>query len=168
MGKPIFTHFAIEPSEWLILFHERSTPWVARLCPGRFKHVSALAFVPDAQAWVLLSWELARMRVGLIGDDDFERWFAAASEDAAVLRLPAPPFDHGPWCPRLGMTCVTMVKHLLGVRSSALWPDGLWRDLVAHGAEVISHGQPLAAEDRHAETERRGAGGCRHRRPRAH
>jgi hypothetical protein len=153
-----FAHIGVEPSEWLILFHEQSTPWVSRLCPGRFKHVSALAHVPDAAAWVSLSWELARLRVGLIADRDFERWFAAASADAAVLRMKAPAFDHGPLRLRAGLTCISMVKHLIGLRSGALWPAGLWRDLVAQGAEIVSqgtgHGKPAEAENQHAGAER--------------
>jgi hypothetical protein len=147
----IFTHTGIEPLHWLVLFHTRSTPWVERLVPGKFKHISALGHVADAGAWVSYSYECGRTRISLIREgEDFWRWYEAASEDAAVLRFPAPPFEHGPWRWRLGLSCVSAVKHLLGVRGGALWPDGLWRLLLANGAEIVTDGKFAEAQDRHA------------------
>jgi hypothetical protein len=149
----IHAHAGVEPKEWLILFHRTSTPWVSRICWGEFKHVSALAHVPSAGAWVSLSWELGRTRVSLIADgEDFKVWFAAASADADMLRMKAPPFDLGSWRPRIGLTCVSAVKHLLGISGGALRPSSLWRLLIAHGAEIVTHGQPVRAEGGRTET----------------
>jgi hypothetical protein len=132
-----------EPSHWLVVFHRRSTRWVSRLCPGRFKHVSAVAFVPDARAWVHLSWELGRLRVDVVADAAFDSWFASLVGDGAVLRVAAPAFDTGPWRPRLGLSCVGAVAHVLGLRGGALFPDSLWRLLRSNGAETVCDGQPV-------------------------
>lgn len=129
---------------WLIVFHPHSTWWVERLCPGRWKHVSAVGFVPEANAWVALSWELGRMRVCVVPDVNFLDWFGGwCGEGVGVLRVEAPTFDRGGWRPRLGLFCASMVAHVLGLRRGALWPDGLWRSLVANGAEVATNGKPF-------------------------
>lgn len=146
--NPVFAHTGVEPREWLVLFHTTSTPWVDFLVPGKFKHVSALGYVPATETWVSYSYECARTRISLVrGGEDFDRWFAAAAHDAAVLRVPSPPFNEARWRPRLGLTCVSAVKHLLGLRSGALLPDGLWRHLAASGAEIVQH-EHLSSEGR--------------------
>lgn len=46
------------------------------------------------------------------------------------------------------MSCVSFVKHTLGVRSSALLPDGLLRDLVRnYGAEVLNEAEDPKGND---------------------
>lgn len=145
--NPIAFEVLPEPDEWLILFHPRSSRWVERLCPGKFKHVSAVGFVADAKAWALLSWELGRLRVSVMTDADFEVHLAAVAPDAGILKMMAPQFDLGPWRPRLGLFCVSMVTHLLGLRGGALLPDALWRLLLANGAEIVSLGRFVPSED---------------------
>lgn len=126
---------------WLVIFHRRSRWWVEALCPGPWKHVSLVGFVPEAKAWIVLSWELGRMRTGILPDADFEGWIGGwAGEGAGVLRVAGPDFDLGPWRPRFGFFCTSMVCHVLGLRRGALWPDALWRILVRDGAEIASDG----------------------------
>lgn len=155
--------FEIPPGAvaWLIVFHRRSTWWVEAICPGRFKHVSAAGFVPEANAWVALSWELGRIRVAVIPDDRFLGWFGGwCGEGAGVLRVAAPDFDLGSWRPRLGLSCTSMVCHLLGLRRCALWPMSLWRLLVANGAEIATSGRPVSANNQGVETLGSGAVGA--------
>lgn len=152
---------------WLIVFHRRSTWWVERICPGRFKHVSAVGFVPEANAWLALSWELGRMRALVVPDDKFLGWFGGwCGEDAGVLRMAAPEFDLGSWRPRVGLFCCSMVAHLLGLRGGALLPGGLWRLLLANGAELVTDGQPLRSQSSGREADGpgdHGVGECQQR-----
>ena len=139
------SHFT-EPVVWLVVFHRRSTRWVERVCWGKWKHVSATAFIPGAMAWVHVSWELARLRINVIPDNEFEGWFGALVGDGGVLRINAPSFDTGPWRPRSGIFCCSMIAHLLGLRRSALLPIGLWRLLIAEGAEIVTDGRPFSTQ----------------------
>lgn len=126
---------------WMVIFHRRSTRWVEAICPGRFKHVSLAGFVPEAKGWVVLSWELARVRVGIVKDGDFETWLPEwAGLGGGCLLAKAPDFDTGPYRPRLGLVCVSMACHVLGLRGGALLPDGLWRLLLANGAKIVADG----------------------------
>lgn len=160
---------SVEPPVWLVIFHKRSTWWVERVCPGPFKHVSAVAKVPGAPVWLHLSWELGRFRVEAVPDDGFEGWLSAYLEAVGggrVLKVDGPDFDFGPWRPRLG-TCTSMVAHLLGVRGGALLPSALWRLLVANGAEIVNDGRHLSAQDPAGTAERDGAVSGGERRDRA-
>lgn len=51
------------------------------------------------------------------------------------------------------MTCVTFARHYTGVPSRALLPDGLMRDLLRNGAEVIHGRRRDATRDERAEAE---------------
>lgn len=138
----------------MIVFHRRSRWWVEAACPGRWKHVSAVGFVPEANVWVALSWELARLRVAVVPDADFLGWFGHwCGEGAGVLRVAAPPFDTAAWRPRFGISCTSMVSHLLGLRRGALLPMTLWRHLVANGAEIATDGRPVSAHDQTIEAD---------------
>lgn len=149
---------------WLVIFHPRSKWWVEAICPGRWKHVSAIGFVPEAEAWSALSWELGRLRAAVVPDGDFEKWLIGhcGQEKVGILRVAAPDFDRGPWRPRLGLFCVSMVSHLLGVRG-ALLPRDLWRILLANGAEVVTDGRPICPENDSTPTDREREGGGRRR-----
>lgn len=126
---------------WLVVFHPHSAVWwVEKFCPDRWKHVSAIGFVPEANVWVTVSWELGRMRVCVTPDEKINEWLAVwCPEGSAVLRVAAPDYDRGPWRPRMGLFCVSMIAHLLGVRG-ALLPSQLWRTLLANGAEIATDG----------------------------
>lgn len=132
----VLSDFDTEPFYWLVVFHLNSTRWVSRLCPGKFKHVSAVGFVPHANAWLHVSWEMGRLRVEIVPDDDLERWLATLTVDAAVLHVKAPSFDAGPWHPRLGVGCCGAIAHLLGLPCNPLWPDQLWRALIRRSADI--------------------------------
>jgi hypothetical protein len=135
-----------EPFEWLVIFHPHSKRWVEAICPGRWKHVSAVGFVPGASAWVYASWELARLRLAVIPAAEIENVMAPLANECGVLRVKRPDFDKGPWQPKGGLFCASMVAHLLGLRHGALLPDTLWRRLVANGAEIASDGRPVQPE----------------------
>jgi hypothetical protein len=147
----------------MVIFHRNSTRWVEAVCPGRFKHVSMAGFVPETKSWVVLSWELARLRTGIVMDADFVAWLPEwAGPSGGCLLVRSPDFDIGSWRPRLGLVCVSMACHVLGLRGGALLPDGLWRLLLANGAQIVADG----TENRDPRTDRVGEGPAAGRRAR--
>jgi hypothetical protein len=128
---------AIEPDLWFIVFHTRAaTPWLNRLPIGRFKHVSAFAYVHGASCWLVCDVQLDCFRQLILPDNARTLdYLAELTEGCAVLHM-RKKFGRGPWF-RWGFWCVPAMKHLLGLRSSALRPDTLFRDCLRAGAKVI-------------------------------
>jgi len=148
---------AVEPENWFLVFHPiSSTRWLNRL-PLRFRHVSAFAYVHAPKVWLFYDVQFWCTRHIILLDDQTSLDFlAAVTEGCTVLSMRR----RGParfWF-RVGFWCVPAIKHLLGLRSSALLPTGLLRDCLAAGAKVIhdpevrSPGRPEPAS---------AAGGCR-------
>lgn len=136
----------IEPEIWTVVFHPVSScVWVNRLVPGRFKHVSAFAYVPGVKAWAIYDVQLANTSIVLIPDGQQGREILAALvEGCAQIQIKRqvgrPPLL------RLGFWCVPGVKHLLGLRTGALLPDGLWRHCARHGEVVTDGRQPTGVQ----------------------
>jgi hypothetical protein len=132
------------PSRWLLIFEEKSGWWAARFIPGRFKHVCAAGYVAAIDTWLVYSVERDGTKIGAFRPGpDFDRWLAIAIERARVLRVearrePAPM----PW---FTFWCVPAIRHLLGLRCGALWPDQLWRYCLANGAEEVRDADAPAA-----------------------
>lgn len=130
---------AYEPAAWLILFGATTgKPWLDRIIPGRFKHVSAAGWVAGAKTWVFYDAAWRRTSLKLLPDKEGDRYYAVKQRGHGVLKVEADPDVRGRALFRAGFWCVPAVKHLLGSRSGALRPDRLWHDLVAAGAEIIS------------------------------
>lgn len=121
---------------WLVIFYE--TPeraWWANLLRPGFRHVAALSWFADQQRWVYFGPALKGTSIELFTADQAPAMFAELAEHAAaVVRFPArqdrfgaPPVSH----------CIGAVKGLLGIRSWALTPFGLYRDLLARGGEPV-------------------------------
>jgi hypothetical protein len=155
-----------EPVVWLVIFHRHSSAWWLEMLPTEWKHVSAVAVMPGTTVWVHLSWELGRLRVEPIADEDFDRWLTLRVADGGLLSVKAPAFDVGPWRPR-GLFCCSMISHLLGLKRGALWPSRLWRLLVSNGAEIFADGGPFQTQGEASAGDPAGNAGSRERRPRA-
>jgi hypothetical protein len=129
---------AVEPEAWFIVFHPVSaTRWLNRL-PMRFRHVSAFAYMHAAGCWLIYDVQFWGTRHILLPDNlaalDFLADFTANCDVLHMRR-------QGPsrlWF-RVGFWCVPAIKHMLGLRSSALLPHGLYRSCLRAGAKVI-HG----------------------------
>lgn len=126
------------PRIWHVAFvgTKRDHPydWMS---PLGFLHVFAFGFIASADRWVVYD-------VGLYGTeilcfpnaDQFSAWYARLLEEGAtVVKVVSKPCK--PLTGRMGLTCVNAVKRLVGARSSALRPIGLFRDLVAQGGKVV-------------------------------
>lgn len=132
---------AVEPTVWFLVFETRTDHrWVRWLARGRFKHVTAVGWVPDQRLWVFYDVSLGRTRVAVLPDcqaawDDILRLRAAGAMLAMVPRAP-----RRFWL-RVGFWCVPAVRHLLGVGGWAVTPSGFYRDCLRQGAEVVTDGQ---------------------------
>lgn len=138
----IFAPEAGEVASWYVAFHAHCrNGWVRRLVPGRFKHVSLIGTVPAMKAWVWLEVHFGGTRVAVYPDTESGRQaIADRLGDHALLAMPAREGGAGMVC-RAGLTCVSMVAHTLGLGRGALFPDGLWRKCLAHGARIVfDHG----------------------------
>lgn len=128
---------AIEPVEWNILFHvEAAGRWSSLIAMGRFKHVSAFAYLGGLKGWVLYDVQFGRTRLVVLPDNADSRrvlsqvignnvWIVMRRRDGRV-----------PWF-RFGFFCTVAIKHLIGLRSGALRPDALYRDCLAHGGVAV-------------------------------
>lgn len=137
MIRLIPQHAAGTPSRWIVAFARRSaSPWVNRLVPGRYKHVMAMGYVAEMDAWLFFDWRLGHADIYTARGDGARQLMAHFSEGADLLGMPARrgravAFHTGLWC-------VPAVKHLVGIRGGALRPTTLFRDCLRQGAEIIS------------------------------
>ena len=125
---------AIEPSEWFVVFHRRSTlRWLNWLVRGQFKHVSAFGYCAGFRCWLVydVSWSGTRtplLPANQLGKAAIMEW----TRDCVVLKV-----TRGSAVPhlssRLGFTCVNAVKHLLGLRCVAATPTQLYRYILRNG-----------------------------------
>lgn len=139
----IFAPEAGEVASWYVAFHAHCrNRWVRRLVPGRFKHVSLIGSVPAMRAWVWLEVHFGGTRVAIYPDTEAGRQaIADRLGDHALLVMPPVREDGGGFGGRVGLTCVSMAAHTLGLPGGALLPDGLWRKCLAHGARIVfDHG----------------------------
>lgn len=128
--------YGIEARRWTVVFHRKSEHWFFRtIALGHFKHVSALAWVPELSQWWIYDVGFRRTYLRVLVDGR-----SAQSTIAAIIKgnctVTIDTRDENLPLMRLGMFCTTAVAHLVGVRSSALRPDRLFRHLVAQGGVV--------------------------------
>lgn len=127
-----------EVSTWFVCFDTTTPTWWVRLIPGRYKHVRAFGFVPLMGLWIFFDVALAGHSLFVARDGTpqceamIERWWNGCD----VLKVKR---SRGPaGLSRIGLWCVPAVAGLIGVRSGALRPDGLWRECVRQGAEILA------------------------------
>jgi hypothetical protein len=111
---------------WHVAFEwPREAPW---------GHVMAFAYDAAAEVWIVIDphfrWtETFALRRGA----EFDRWVAEVAARAEIWRIEGR--GRGPV--GVGWFCVGTVKRLVGVRSGALSPWGLRRDLRRAGARQV-------------------------------
>ena len=122
---------------WFLAFSpKKKGHWWGR----RFGHVSLIGF--ENETWVNLDLQKSKVDVrAFYTFEDTNDYLSYLLAHFTVLKFgPALPKSHSFFAP---MTCVSFAKHVLGVRSSALLPDGLFRILIRkYNAEIM-----YAAED---------------------
>lgn len=136
---------AIEPDYWNVVFYPSDGAWRAI---GRFKHVSAFAYVPGFKAWLICDVQWSGMRVCVFSHETAMRLFTHYTEDCTIVKFTR---QHRQMmlASRLGFYCVPAVKCLLGLSCVAVTPDALYRYLVRNGGEILgSRGVPPAPAGR--------------------
>ncbi|TXH12884.1 MAG: hypothetical protein E6R03_12155 [Hyphomicrobiaceae bacterium] len=113
---------------------EHMIDWIS---PLAFQHCFAFFYDPSAERWML--YEVNRGGAGILAlkGDEFDRWLTFMRwQGGRVLRIDTPPPRNRPPF-QLGMWCVVAVRHMVGIRSRAIRPIGLWRDLLKAGASEV-------------------------------
>lgn len=125
----------IEVARWTVVFHRKADNWLFSLIAlGHFKHVSALAWIPELGQWWVYDVGFRRTSLKVLVDgENAQATIAAIVSGNATVTIDLQ--DELPWF-RLGLFCTTAVSHLIGLRSSALRPDALYRHLVAKGGAI--------------------------------
>jgi hypothetical protein len=151
--------WGIEPSRWTVVFHRKAeNRFFSAIALGQFKHVSALAWIPELGQWWIYDVGFRRTRMRILEDGKTaQAAIAAILEGTSTVTIDVRD-DQLPWM-RLGMFCTTAVSHLIGVRCAALRPDALYRKLKASGGIVRENGTAAAADCGRPQSGRRtGAG----------
>ena len=124
----------IEPN-WILLFSKkRGRWWVRLLACGRYHHVKAIAYLPAVRSWLFYDVKFNGTRLLLAPEGDaatrtFVLNYLADCDLVAMPRLPIPKRI----APHAGFWCTLAIKHLVGIRTSTMRPDPLWRDSLAAG-----------------------------------
>lgn len=125
---------AVEPTEWFVVFRDRSASrLIGALTPGRRKHVSAFGYCPGVKLWLVYDVQLSGTRIMLMAQSEVLAWVG----DAELVKIARLGQRMG-LSSRLGFTCVTAVKHLLGLRCVAATPDALYRHILRNGGIALS------------------------------
>jgi hypothetical protein len=121
---------------WWIFFAEPGCPaWWARLLRPGFRHCYAAAYFAEQERWVEFNPSRFGTRIHVWRCEEFpQRLTQLLTETTTILRFAeceecrtTPPVAH----------CVGQLKALLGITSAALTPYGLYRELLARGAEAV-------------------------------
>jgi hypothetical protein len=127
---------AAEATRWSIVFHRQAENRLfAMLAMGHFKHVSAFAWLPGPRVWIHYDLGFRRTRVVVLPDTAESKAYLAALITGNAIVTMKVRGDARPVM-RLGLFCTSAVKHLIGLRSSALRPDALFASCLRHGGKL--------------------------------
>lgn len=123
--------------QWFVMFQpaDKRRFWSDWLSPLEFQHVCAFTYSTGGERWVIYDVNRGGTALAAVDDAMLSDWITyMRRKGAKVLQIEAdlnaarPPFPIGLWC-------VTAIRHALGIRSRALRPIGLYRDLRRLGAK---------------------------------
>lgn len=125
-----------EPARWTIVFHRKAANrFFSIIAFGEFKHVSAFAWIPDLRIWLTFDAGFRRTKIVALPDtDESKALICGLIAGNAIVTMPVR--DDALPLMRLGLFCTTAVKHLIGLNSSALRPDALFRHCIAQGGAL--------------------------------
>ena len=122
------------PATWYVAFYGfDSRAWWEAFTPKGFRHVLAFGYVPSTDCWLIYDVTLKQTWVRTLRPRDFDGWIGALPDGRRIVKF-TPGEPESPAL-RLGFWCTRAVAHALGVKSRALRPYALWRELIARGAE---------------------------------
>lgn len=149
----------IEPDTWVLAFHRTTTyRWLRWIAIGPYKHVSAFAWVRPYGMWVYYDVRLIGTQLILLPDSQqATAWLTSQTADADLvnfrrLNCGGKNYHLAPF------SCVSAVKHLIGLRSGALLPTTLFDHCLRHGGELIHGQRPAEPDDQPGAIASAGAG----------
>lgn len=125
------------PSIWTVVFvpKEREV-WFDALSPKWARHVLAFGYVPAVDAYILVDPVERAHQVAIVPWADMRvrmmQW-----KDRGVRALRIEQMPGGTYNARVGNWCTQTIARLVGVKSSALRPVALYRDLLKAGAYPV-------------------------------
>lgn len=130
-----------EPTEWFVVFHRKTANRILSfLAFGEFKHVSAFAYCDGFKAWVIydVQWRGTSIRIA------DQAALIEMTRGLDILKIARTAKRMGA-SSRIGFTCVTAVKHLIGLQGCvAATPSQLYRHILRNGGVDIGRGPTSA------------------------
>lgn len=128
---------AIEPDQWFVAFHTTAkSRLLSFLAAGKYKHVSAFAYLPGLRAWVIYDAEWRGLRLLFFSHEAAKAVIAERTRDAAIVKINRLGRSMG-LSSRVALYCVSTIKHLLGVRCPCVRPEAFYAYLLRNGGELI-------------------------------
>lgn len=145
-------HFpaTIDPVDWIVVFRPWSDSWLVRtFVPGRFKHVSACAYLAGNRAWVTYDVGFDGTKIMVIPDGaEADRILTPWLDGCTLIRMRK---NHDARCAvALFGWCAPAVARLIGLRCGALRPQTLYRHCLRNGGQVIGQ-QERTRHQHHAD-----------------
>ncbi|WP_292229332.1 hypothetical protein [Brevundimonas sp.] len=127
--------------EWYVAFYDGEQPhWWWRLCRPGFRHVVAFAYDAEQSVWLLYDVTLKQTHLRALSSAQMDAWVDALPASRTLLAFKVRDASRPAF--RFGFWCTPAVAHLVGVRTRALRPQALCRDLLAQGARPAFESQP--------------------------
>jgi len=105
-----------------------------QIIAGLPAHVFAFGYDPDGDVWIVVDPHHNYTEVRALKLEAFDAWAVETLPGREVYRIAARKQTRM-WFP--GLWCVGAVKRLVGLKSGALSPAGLRRDLLRAGARRV-------------------------------
>jgi hypothetical protein len=146
------------PQFWMVFFGPGERPGkIARWLSRGWQHVCCASFDPVHGLWIYVNPARDRTYILAMTPDEFNARFGhLLNTSTAILEFPveADRAFSPTWA-----SCVGTVKGIMGIRSWAFTPYGLYRDLVRRGAESFGPDEPAKEATVHVlDIRRRRAG----------
>jgi hypothetical protein len=121
-------------------YPNRKRCWFDIFTTPAFRHVCAIGYDPVHKVWIIYEPGVSNTDIRLFHprDEELNRLITFISIYGKWVKFKpsAHPVPFGRW----RHYCVPAIAHLLGIRSSALTPRGLYGDLIKQGAEPAFEG----------------------------
>lgn len=135
------------PGAWYVQFHgDEVLHWWDMLSPPGFYHVLAFAYAEHAERWLIYDVGRDRTLIRALDTRTFAAWLSGQPKGRRILLYEAGDRPARP-AHRIGFWCTIAVSHLIGLRSRALRPFALYRELLAQGARPAFEEPSLAVPE---------------------
>ena len=132
-----------EPNEWNLVFHlKAANRWFSMIAMGKYKHVSAYAYVPGHKVWIIYDAQWTGTRVSIVTHEAMVAYGGRIFQDCDIINGVRKIYRPMPWWTRLGFTCVTASKHLTGLACIAMRPDAFHRFVLKHQEKSVEGRAP--------------------------